>query len=287
MVFCMTTDIPTRRMTFHDDLTELPRHFAADGDLVASHFFALLSATFPAGEDGFVRSVRTFRDQVTDPELRRQVNGFIGQEAMHGREHHALNERLTELGYPTRRLEAAMDRMVRFRERVSSPELFLANTAALEHFTATMAEVALSGDDQGFRPDGVVGELLLWHSLEEAEHKAVAFDVFRAVGGPEKIRVRAMNIASLVSPIGLGIMLAWSLLHDRDTYKPWILIPSLIRFRKAPLMRRDVWRKLRAYTRPGFHPDDIDTSALVEEWRERFFGDDGTLNHRVVGGRAA
>ena len=52
---------------------------------------------FPDGEDFFVRSVRHFRDQIADPELKRQVAGFIGQEAMHGREHRAFNDRLDEL----------------------------------------------------------------------------------------------------------------------------------------------------------------------------------------------
>ena len=67
-----------------------------------SHIAAMLSAVFPEGEDFFVRSVRNYRDQITDPVLKEQVKGFIGQEALHGREHRAFNERLQELGYPTR-----------------------------------------------------------------------------------------------------------------------------------------------------------------------------------------
>ena len=79
----------------------LPKYFVAD-DPVRSHIAAMLSAVFPEGEDFFVRSVRNYRDKITDPELKEQVKGFIGQEALHGREHRAFNERLQELGYPTR-----------------------------------------------------------------------------------------------------------------------------------------------------------------------------------------
>jgi predicted metal-dependent hydrolase len=93
--------VPTRRISFEESLADLPRHFADDGDLLSSHLAAALSAVFPDGEDFFVRSVRRFRDDVTDPELKRQVAGFIGQEAMHGREHRVLNDRLVALGYPT------------------------------------------------------------------------------------------------------------------------------------------------------------------------------------------
>src|SRR5580704_8310406 len=89
--------VPTRRISFEESLQAVPRHFAADGDLILSHIAAALSAVFPDGEDFFVRSVRHFRDQITDPALSRQVAGFIGQEAVHGREHRVLNARLAQL----------------------------------------------------------------------------------------------------------------------------------------------------------------------------------------------
>src|SRR5438477_4508671 len=110
--------VPTRRISFEESLQGLPRHFAVDGDLVLSHVAASLSAVFPDGEDFFVRSVRTFRDQITDPELKRQVAGFIGQEAMHGREHRMFNDRLDELGYPTKRFERFTKTGLAIRERL-------------------------------------------------------------------------------------------------------------------------------------------------------------------------
>src|SRR6202035_1716400 len=65
--------VPTRRFSFGASLQDLPKHFAADGDLIASHVMASLSAVFPDGEDFFVRSVRNFRDRISDPALKRQV----------------------------------------------------------------------------------------------------------------------------------------------------------------------------------------------------------------------
>src|SRR5207237_936022 len=94
--------VPTRRISFEESLRELPKHYAADGDLIQSHIAAGLSAVFPDGEDFFVRSVRHYRDQITDPELKRQVGGFIGQEAMHGRQHRLFNDRLDEARYPAK-----------------------------------------------------------------------------------------------------------------------------------------------------------------------------------------
>ena len=92
----MPTEIQTRRITFAYPTEGMPRYFAS-GDPVMSHAVAMLSAMFPPGEDFFVRSVRAYRDEITDAHLREQVKGFIGQEAMHGREHREFNTRLADL----------------------------------------------------------------------------------------------------------------------------------------------------------------------------------------------
>ena len=34
---------------------------------------------------------------------------------------------------------------------------------------------------------------------------------------------------------------------------------------------------LAVYLRPGFHPDDVDTNALAQQWRDTLFGADGIL----------
>src|SRR4051794_11845496 len=190
--------IPTRRISFEESLATLPKHFAFDGDLIMSHVVAALSSVFPDGEDYFVRSVRNFRDQVTDPELRRQVSGFIGQEAIHGREHRALNDRLDQLGYPTKRMERFTKWGLEKREKLMSPHNNLAATAALEHYTATLAEVVLRNPEaRNLFGSPAVTNMLLWHALEESEHKAVAFDVYKAVGGTERTRVLTMNIITI------------------------------------------------------------------------------------------
>jgi predicted metal-dependent hydrolase len=279
--------VPTRRISFEAALRDLPKHFAAGGDLVHSHLAACLSALFPDGEDFFVRSVRHYRDQVTDPDLKRQVAGFIGQEAVHGREHRVLNDRLAELGYPTRQIERVTRWALETRERIAPPIANLAATAALEHFTATLAEVLLSNDDaRALFGHDELRNLFLWHALEESEHKAVAFDVYQAVGGSERMRVWTMN-ALCVGFVGtLAVEVAVSVLRDPDTYRRGNLLRSLRRLRSSPVLQRSVWDRLRDYVRPGFHPDDHDTIELVERWRSELFGDDGSLNDKLAVGAA-
>jgi uncharacterized protein len=280
--------VPTRRVSFDEQLQSLPRHFAAGGDLISSHLVAALSAVFPDGEDFFVRSVRNVRDQVTDPELKRQVAGFIGQEAMHGREHRALNDRLAELGYPTKGIERFTRRGLALRERLLSDRSNLAATAALEHYTATFAEVLLSSDEmRELCGHEGVRDLLSWHALEESEHKAVAFDVYRAVGGGERLRVFTMNLVTVGFLGTLVAEVVLSLAMDRATYRRGALRASWRRVRHTPLLSRETWRRLRAYNRPDFHPDDRDTTALVRQWRDELFGAGGRLRGLVAGSRVA
>jgi predicted metal-dependent hydrolase len=55
------------------------------------------------------------------------------------------------------------------------------------------------------------------------------------------------------------------------------LLRSLRRLRTSPFLTKDVWKRLRDYNRPDFHPDDHETDDLVEQWRSTLFGEDGTL----------
>ena len=73
--------------------------------------------------------------------------------------------------------------------------------------------------------------------------------------------------------------------------RPRRLVPrrlrrSLANVRRSPFLSRDLWVRLCDYDRPDFHPDDYDTTELVETWRDRLFGPEGTLNDRLAGAAA-
>jgi uncharacterized protein len=280
-----TPAVPMRPMEFEAWLEDLPKYFAADGDIVGSHVLTVLSGVFPDGEDFFVRSVERVRDRIHDPQLREDVEGFIGQESMHGREHRVLNERLAELGYPTAAIATYIKKTLRWRERIQSTKFNLAITAGLEHYTATLAETILC--DPAARAevghDGV-RHLLMWHALEESEHKAVAFDVYRAVGGTERMRKAAMWVvhANFVFETGM-----WTLISlARDPYArrhPLQVLRGLLKMRKSPFTQPRTVRQLFQYHEKNFHPNDRDTSGMIAEWRSKLFGDEGRLTDLLAG----
>jgi len=270
--------VPVRHIELEPSFEYVPKHFAEDGDLVGSHFLAALSALFPEGENFFIRSVKHYRDRITDPVLSKQVSGFIGQEVVHGREHRAFNEHLAKFGYPTLLVDRILKRSMEFRSRRMPPISNLAATAALEHFTATLAELVMrSPETRQAMGHDAVRDLFLWHALEESEHKAVAFDVYRAVGGGERLRIVTMKIVRYSFVVSLALQLFLSLARDRTTYRPGQLRRSWKWFRKQPILSRQVWDQLKDYERRGFHPNDWPTEDLVETWRERLFGNEGEM----------
>lgn len=280
-------EVPTRRISFEESLQTVPKHFADEGDLVGSHLMASLSAVFPDGEDFFVRSVRHYRAAVTDPGLKVQVSGFIGQEAVHGREHRAFNDHLATLGYPVKRFERFTKRGLAIRERLLPASSNLAATAALEHFTATLAELILTEPAaREMIGNPAVLELFLWHALEESEHKAVAFDVYKMSGGSERLRTFTMDLLTFGFLVGMAVQVLISLLGDRETYRRGRLRRSLRRAAGSPFVTKELWERLRDYNRPDFHPDDHDTTELVAAWRAQLFGPDGTLVDRLAASAA-
>ncbi len=277
-----STSPKVRRVRFRFGEPEPMTHYFVEGNIVLSHLVAILSAVFPPGEESFIRSVRRFSDRVSDPALKRRVATFIGQESVHGQEHRRFNDNLIKSGYPfvslfTFEHDSLRQRAVERIEKMSPGYVHLAMTAAAEHYTATLAERVLSSDDIQAIPADLEGRHLLnWHAMEELEHKAVAFDVYRTVGGPEWIRIGVMAVMYIFTIPGaaLGVML--SILTDPRGWRPIKLIRQAHYVFRGPILK-GLMADLRKYMRPGFHPDDIDTEELLEQWRRELFGTNGAL----------
>ncbi|GAB4583645.1 metal-dependent hydrolase [Nocardia sp. IFM 10818] len=275
-----------RRMRFRFGRPEPMTHHFVQDDIPLTHLVALLSGAFPPGEESFIRSVRKFSGEITDPVLKKRVAGFIGQEAMHGNQHRALNEQLIEMGFPIVRVftfgpGALRERALIMVENLVPRHVHLAVTALAEHYTSTLANRVLGNPDiQAIPGDPEVWNLLNWHAFEELEHKSVAFDVYRATGGSEVVRIVLMagTYAFTIPVVSLGV--AASILSDPHSWRPIRVLRESIRLYRGPIVR-GLMKEIRPYMRPGFHPDDIDTNALLEHWRRELFGADGELLDRM------
>jgi predicted metal-dependent hydrolase len=232
-------------------------------------WFNAMSITFPLGEKFFIDSVRTYADRVEDPKLLEEIQGFCGQEGFHRREHDRYNRELCKRrGYDLEYMEGRLETNIERGKRFMSPLEQLAATAALEHITAIMAESALSPDSPMIDSvDPVMQQLWDWHAAEEMEHKAVAFDVFRAMGGSEKMRKRAMRQATFFLLLDVSIGLIHMLRRDRKFWNRKIWTDGWkFLFAQGGILRR-IWPAYKEYYREGFHPWQRDTRELLDLWK--------------------
>src|SRR5690606_15070925 len=186
--------IRVRKMDFPFADAEIPRWWL-HGNPVLTNIANGLNLLFPEGERFFIRSVKHYLERIEDPELRARVKAFFGQEGRHGHEHERYNRILEQQGYDLGRFLRLYQRVAfGFLEPLLPPVLRLSTTVALEHFTASLAQSALTTSFlDGAHP--VMRQLLRWHAAEEIEHKAVAFDVLQAVDPRYSVRIAGLVIA--------------------------------------------------------------------------------------------
>ena len=259
--------ITPRRMQF--DMAQLQDKYFFRGNPILSTLMYALSASFPDGERFFIDSVRYFQKRIDDPMLRAQVRGFIGQEAHHSHIHEHFNAQAETLGIALVKIQQRFKRRTDMARRRLDPGQQLAVTAALEHITATLAQWTLENPEAGMGDanHSPLREMLIWHAMEEIEHKAVAFDVYRATVNHEKQRIMLAKVVFRTFWIQMAVAQLMLLWHDRK-------IPSVAHIREAwgfmwgkGGFRRWSAPELQRYLKPGFHPNQIDQQHLIAQWR--------------------
>ena len=237
------------------------------GDPVATAFYNALSATFPKGEAFFVESVRLFREG-TPPKLAAEIKAFVTQEVMHSREHVQFNKRALDAGYDMSGLEERVEWRLSIT-RARPPIVNLAATMCLEHFTAILAHELLANPRHLAKSDAENAALWRWHSIEEIEHKGVAYDTWlhatRAWPRGKRWKVKAkvmlfvtrnfvvdrsLGTIELLRQDGITGPKAWA----RMLWFAWI----------NPGMLRKILGAWLAFFLPGFHPWKHDDRNLIE-----------------------
>lgn len=263
--------VPTVRRPTFDLAADVPRYWW-DNNPVKTLLLAALSSGFPPGEKFFIDSVRYYQDRIRDPELQKAIRGFIGQEAHHSREHKQLNGFLEERGVGLGRLEREVEDFMNWMRRNFSPERQLAHTVAVEHFTALMAEEFLLKYDALDEMDPRMAPIWAWHAIEESEHKAVAFDVYRAIGGSEAVRLSEMLVVSVVFPVFTSLHVLQLMREDGQlgNLGAWASAANYLWGR--PGVFRQLLPSYFKYYSPRFHPWNHDARDLVEKAKRRWLG---------------
>jgi uncharacterized protein len=259
--------LPVRRLLV-DLSAGFDRHWHG-GDAFRSQYFNALSMSFPVGEQFFIDAVREAARRLSDAPahgaLRDTIAGFVGQEATHRQVHAAYNAQLERQGLENRWAARALRRLAAIPAD-ASPMHALAVTCAYEHCTAVFADLTLRHPALLDGADPRLAALWTWHAAEETEHKAVAFDLYAALGGNHRWRVRwYLTVLWLFATDSLR-QTVLNLKRDGTLWRwrTWASGAKFL-FGRDGLVRLS-WRPMRDYLRRDFHPWQHDNGALARGW---------------------
>jgi predicted metal-dependent hydrolase len=260
------TELVVRRLLI-DLETPFARHWCG-GDAFRTALFNALSMSFPVGEQFFIDSVRNgFKALPADRQesFKREVQGFVGQEATHRRIHALFNGHLEKQGLINAWAPRALKRLKLLEG--ADPRHWLAITAANEHFTAIFAEWMLRNHDWLDGSEARLKTMWLWHSAEESEHKSTAFDLYQALGGSHAWRIIWFRRVTLIF-LGDTLRQTVNNLRRDGTLWKWSTWKSAgeYLFGKRGLIRQS-YKPWKDYLRRDFHPSQQE-SDLSQRWLE-------------------
>lgn len=261
------SDLTIRHRNRRFSRTPTERRWWLGGNPVATALYNAISISLPKGETFFIESVRNHRHGA-NAKLAEEIEVFCKQEVAHSREHVAFNSHVGQAGYDI----APLEDQVEFRLgllRKLPPIAGLAATIALEHFTAILAHELLSKPKHLKDADPEVAELWRWHSIEEIEHKGVAYDTW-LLATKDWSRFQRWKIKSLIM-----LRVTRTFMTDRTTGALELLRQDglagpRIWFALAwfalvqPGMIRRIMQGWLAFFMPGFHPWNVDDRALLD-----------------------
>lgn len=234
-----------------------------------SHMVNGASLTMPHLEPYLIAGVRQGLREIEDPALRAVAKDYCGQEGQHFRQHRRFNDLLIAAGY---------DELPKLEQYMADSFAgFLKNKSLAFHLTyaAGFESMALAVghwliNDREFLFGGAdtrVASLILWHFVEEIEHKNAALDVYNAVVGKYFYRVYGLLYASF------HIMF-----HSRRAYRSMLKADGLW---YDPRSRFRLWRMVGRFLRlvlphmvvcavPGHDPRRIADPAWATQWITAF-----------------
>ena len=241
----------------------------SENNPVITHFFNAFQATFPEGEKLFIHAALDgarilMKKGKLDRQFRSDLKNFIRQEALHSHQHTKWTDALIQLGY--KKLRIYDNRLRRFRifSRKNLPITFrLPVTAAAEHYTASLAYLFTH-----IKPKILLNfplefkGLLLYHAMEEIEHKSVCFDIFQSVSGSYLIRMFGFFFVTLDLIYSVYIRISYLLKMDGNFgLKVRFQLLKFV-FGKDGLVKGFLFR-VKNFFSLSFHPWKTDERALI------------------------
>lgn len=230
----------------------------------------------PYLEPYLMKTMRQALDQVTDPKLQREMKQFCSQEGQHYRQHAKANEVILAQCPDGKAKQALLEAIAEVKAEYldfSENKSLAYNLAYAEGFEAyTCAGARIQLEQRMF--DHMVDpirDLMLWHIMEEVEHRAVAFDAYEHLVGKYFYRVR-VGFQAQKHFISWGLKLAGLLkeclpeVFGRDYSSDEIKRRNK---RNTRYVKAMIPSWLNTYS-PFYSPHKVSLPAMYEEARQHY-----------------
>lgn len=223
------------------------------------------SLAMPYLEPYLIETMKKAKERITDPELLKDVDLYIGQEATHFRQHQQWNKRLADMGYAC--VPAHEKQLKEDYDAFAKNRSFVFNLAYAEGFEAMGLTVGhMLVEDREYllgNADPAVASLLLWHFVEEIEHKTVTFDVFKALDGRYSWRIYGLAYAT--GHIFFRTWQAYRALLIEDGR--WYHVSNRLKlYGLLARMFGKLLPRLARILKPSYDPRQVEDPAWVKEW---------------------
>lgn len=216
----------------------------------------------PDSERFIIRTVKKYLPTCA-PALRHDVSLLFFQEGQHARETQKTYAWLQKKYRIHRFKTICFGLTYGWIEKIAPNRLLLSLASAIEHINTSTADYFLMHDDILTTYPKYVRDIYYWHFAEEIEHKHVVFDVLQEQSKANTLRILGMILAAVgfMSLLVLGGFVFS--FQDRSLFKRhfWTEFWHFL-VKKQGLLR--TWcQRIMWYTKPSFHPNDIDNTSLI------------------------
>lgn len=263
----MSIKITPRKIHFQFD-NDIPKYWYNQSPVHTYHV-NIFGLFIPDGEEFFIRSAKPFLNKIHDEKLHSEVKAFLKQEANHRREHMKYAAKTIFNHYPGLKNKGYKFPIIKTLAWISGARFRLAMTAAGEHFTAILADYYLKNPAYF---DGVpesITQMWHWHFIEEIEHKAVVFDMLKALKIGYFVRSSSFLLMSLYFFSGYVRPFYHMAKADKNLFSLSFHKTAFQFFWTTPGVFRKLLRPYFAYLKPNFHPWKYNNYHLITKWIEK------------------
>lgn len=241
-----------------------------------SHIVNAGSLAMPYLEPYLIKTMRAARPLIRDPALQADLDRYVRQEATHYKQHRLFNDELKARGY--RAIDVIEARLAREYAALESGRSLAFNLAYAEGFESmalAIGQMLIEDREYLFgHSESGVASLVLWHFVEEIEHKNVAFDVFDHLHGNYFRRVWGL----LFALTHIFLLTRWAyqqLLKEDGLWRQWrsrVTLGLLI----GRIFRKLIPKTLRILV-PGYNPRQVRDPKWAQSWAQLYARDRSSL----------